>query len=159
MTPGWPRMTPGWPRMTPGWLSMTPGWLQDDSRMTPEWHRIMLIIFDDANNANNTNNANNFNNANDADKWCWWIMLMNDADEWCLSKAGASWPVGLVYVHKATFTRFGIKPLLLGSGATLGIEKMRMMLAVYLPLRGPTEIASSSYVSNQKGGVLGIVFN
>ena len=47
-------------------------------------------------NANNTNNANNFNNANDADKWCWWIMLMNDADEWCLSKAGASWPVGLV---------------------------------------------------------------
>ena len=50
-------------------------------------------------NANNTNNANNFNNANDADKWCWWIMLMNDADEWCLSKAGASWPVGLVFLN------------------------------------------------------------
>ena len=42
--------------------------------------------FDNANNANNTNNANSFNNANNA----------NNADEWCLSKAGASWPVGLV---------------------------------------------------------------
>ena len=29
----------------------------------------------------------------------------------------------------------------------------------YLPLGGPSEIASTSYVSNQKGGVLGIVFN
>ena len=28
-----------------------------------------------------------------------------------------------------------------------------------LPLGGPSEIASTSYVSNQKGGVLGIVFN
>ena len=24
--------------------------------------------------------------------------MINDADEWCLSKAGASWPVGLVYI-------------------------------------------------------------
>ena len=30
---------------------------------------------------------------------------------------------------------------------------------IYLPLGGPSEIASTSYVSNQKGGVLGIVFN
>ena len=54
--------------------------------------------FDNANNANNTNNANSFNNANNANKADEWLimMLMNDADEWCLSKAGASWPVGLV---------------------------------------------------------------
>ena len=39
--------------------------------------------FDNANNTNNTNYAYSFNNA-------------NNADEWCLSKAGASWPVGLV---------------------------------------------------------------
>ena len=29
----------------------------------------------------------------------------------------------------------------------------------YLPSGGPSEIASASCVSNQKGGVLGIVFN
>ena len=53
--------------------------------------------FDNANNANNTNNANSFNNANNANNADEWLMmLMNDADEWCLSKAGASWPVGLV---------------------------------------------------------------
>ena len=53
--------------------------------------------FNNANNAYNTNNANNFNNANNANNADEWLMmLMNDADEWCLSKAGASWPVGLV---------------------------------------------------------------
>ena len=29
----------------------------------------------------------------------------------------------------------------------------------YLPFGGPSEIASASCVTNQKGGVLGIVFN
>ena len=53
--------------------------------------------FNNANNAYNTNNANNFNNANNANNGDEWLMmLMNDSDEWCMSKAGASWPVGLV---------------------------------------------------------------
>ena len=68
--------------------TMTLGWLQNDNANN----------FNNANKANNTNNANNFNNANNANNADEWLMmLMNDADEWCLSKAGASWPVGLVY--------------------------------------------------------------
>ena len=74
-------------RMTQFDSRMTLGWLQNDKANN----------FNNANNANNTNNANNFNNANNANNADeWFMMLMNDADELCLSKAGASWPVGLV---------------------------------------------------------------
>ena len=74
--------------------------------------------FDNANNANNTNNANSFNNANNANNADEWLMmLMNDADEWCLSKAGASWSVGLVFGKEAQYLlwthplRMSLKPL------------------------------------------------
>ena len=32
--------------------------------------------------------------------------MINDADEWCLSKAGASWPVGLVRVKAEAYEPF-----------------------------------------------------